>query len=626
MAKGLTRRGALAAFATSSAAAACGQGPEAPRYEGAVTFSHGVASGDPGIDRVVIWTRVTPAQNGPVPVRWVVARDRNLTNTVQSGVIETTELRDYTIKIDVTGLRSGAPYFYGFLAGDQASPVGKTQTLPQGELDELKLAVVSCASYPHGFFNAYEAIAEREDIDVVVHLGDYIYEYGVGGYGGEVGVSLGRIPQPQIECVSLADYRLRHAQYKAEAELQAAHALCPWIVVWDDHETANDSWQGGAENHQSNEGQWDVRKRAALQAYYEWMPIRDPAPGAAFDAINRVFQFGDLATLAMLETRLLARTKPLDYATEMPLYSTPWDFSNPNAPRPISPAAGYPPNVRVLPLPYEDVGGQLVPIWQWSRVQAALANPASPPEGVRFVPDRPRLRALLEQQDRALLGQAQEQWLSGQLNTSHRNGVTWQLIGNQTIMAQTLAPDLSNVPTQVVASLERISPGVGRLLFFTRFGLPMSTDSWDGYPAARARLMDLIRNVGGNTIVLTGDSHAAWANELPGADGTRVAIELGGTSVSSPGFGDLFAGSGIDFDAAITSRNPEVKWTDQTHRGFLVLTLSKERATAEFLTVSTIVTKDYTVGTAATFNIRPDDAPGLGALERVAAVPAGAKR
>lgn len=615
--RGWTRRGALAALATSGAAAACGRTPEAPRYSGALTFEHGVASGDPGLDRVVIWTRVTPAQSGPVPVRWVVARDRNLSNVVKDGVIETTELRDYTVKVDVTGLRPGAPYFYGFLAGDQRSPVGKTRTLPRGRLAQWRFAVVSCASYPHGFFNVYDAIARNESIDVVLHLGDYIYEYGVGGYGGEIGVALGRIPRPEIECVSLADYRQRHAQYKAEPELQAAHAAHPWIVVWDDHETANDAWNGGAENHSANEGAWDGRKRAALQAYYEWMPIRDPAPGGAFEAINRVFQFGDLATLCMLETRLLARTRPLDLATEMPLYSTPWDFSNPNAPRPISPAASYPPHVRVLPVPYEIIGNELVPIWQWSRVQAALQNIANPGENIRFVPDRARLRALLESGERTMLGPAQEQWLAQQLATSHQDGVTWQLLGNQTIMAQVLAPDLSNLPAETVRALERRSPGIARMLFFTRFGLPLNTDQWDGYPAARARLLSLLRQVGGNAIVLTGDSHAAWANELPDPSGARVAVELGATSVTSPGAGAIFAGSGLDIDAELVRRNPQVKWTDQSSHGYLLLTLTKDEARADFMTVSTITSKDFSHEPTASFTIRPDDAPGLGPLERV---------
>ena len=265
--KGFTRRGALvAASGAAAAGAACSQSIDTPAYSGAVVFNHGVASGDPQADKVVIWTRVSPEQAGPVPVRWIVARDRDLTDVVKSGVVQATDARDYTVKADVTGLRAGAPYFYGFRAGEAHSPRGKTKTLPRGRLDQMKLAIVTCASYPHGFFNAYEAIAHRDDVDAVVHLGDYIYEYGLAGYGGDTAIALGRVPAPQVDCVRLADYRLRHAQYKAEPELQALHAKAPWITVWDDHEVANDSWTGGAENHQPNEGAWADRKRAARVA------------------------------------------------------------------------------------------------------------------------------------------------------------------------------------------------------------------------------------------------------------------------------------------------------------------------------------------------------------------------
>ncbi|MDX2238628.1 MAG: alkaline phosphatase D family protein [Hyphomonadaceae bacterium] len=612
MTKAITRRGALATLAAASAAA-CAEKPEAPRYLGQVRFAHGVASGDPGIDRVVIWTRVTPQTEGPVPVRWIVARNRALTEVVQSDVFTTTPERDYTVKIDVQGLRAGAPYFYGFRAGDQDSPVGRTRTLPEGRLNRLTLAVASCASHPHGFFNAYEAIAQREDVDIVVHLGDYIYEYGLSGFGGDAGVALGRIPQPDVECLSLADYRQRHAQYKAEPELQAAHAAHPWIVAWDDHETANDSWYGGAENHQQSEGAWADRKAAALQAYFEWMPIRDPDPGKPREAIYRSFQFGDLATLAMLETRLMTRSKPLDYATELPVYQTPWDFTSPNAPRAIAPAPSYGPNVRVLPLPYEEINGELKPVFDWARVQAALQSPANPPEGLRFIPDLARLNAALNDPARAMLGAGQWTWLSETLSQSKNQGVIWQVIGNQTLMAPITAPNLSGAPREAIEAAERAQAGAARLMQMTRFPLPLSTDSWDGYPAQRTRLLALFRQLGLNALVLTGDSHAAWANTLNAGD-ARAAIELGATSITSPSPGDLFAQAGVDFAAAVQARNPAVSWTDQTQRGFLALTLERRQAKAEFIAVSTVATKDYQTTRAQAFVIAADADGGVGPL------------
>ncbi|MBL8550387.1 MAG: alkaline phosphatase D family protein [Hyphomonadaceae bacterium] len=610
--RGWTRRGALAAL-TAGVAAACGRRPEAPRYMGVLSFRHGVASGDPQSDRVVIWTRVTPEREGTVPVRWIVARNRHLTNVVQTGVFETDARRDYTVKVDVAGLRPGAAYFYGFSAGDQESPTGQTKALPTGRLEKLSVAVASCASFSHGFFNAYEAIAREKDLDLVIHLGDYIYEYGLEGFGGDRAVALGRLPQPEVECLSLNDYRQRHAQYKAEPELQAAHARCPWICAWDDHEIANNDWSGGAQNHNQGEGDWTARKRAALQAYFEWMPIRDPAQGGAWESLRRSFQFGDLATLLMLETRLSARSRPLDYATDLQPYSTPWDFTNPEAPRAISPAASYPPNVRILPVPYEEVNGQLQPVFDWPRVKAAIESPSNPPGGLKWAPDRRRLDAARNALDRRMIGTEQEQWLARELAGSVERDRVWQLVGNQVLMAPLWAPDLHNAPQAAVQAAEAAQPGARQLMQFTRWPLPFDLDSWDGYPKDRARVLDVFKRANGNVIVLTGDSHAAWANEL-NADNMRVAVELGATSITSPGIGDVLQAGGVNVGELIKARNSNVKWTDQLHRGYLKLTLDRRRALAEFMTVSTIASKDYTVARAVGYQVQPAPTSALGPL------------
>jgi alkaline phosphatase D len=600
----------------AGAAAACAQNVETPAYSGAVSFGHGVASGDPQHDRVVIWTRVTPESAGPVPVRWIVARDEALSDIVKTGVIQASDARDYTVKTDVTGLRAGAPYFYGFRAGQSHSPVGKTRTLPRGRLESLKLAIVSCASYPHGFFNVYQAIAQRGDADVVVHLGDYIYEYGLSGFGGDTGIALGRIPSPQVECIHLADYRLRHAQYKSEPELQAVHAMAPWIVVWDDHEVANDSWTGGAENHQPNEGSWADRKRAALQAYYEWMPIREPESGHAFEAINRSFQFGDLFTLIMLETRLLARTKQLDYATDLPLQMQRWDFSDPHAPVALRQGEPDTSAMRQLPAIYEDISGSLQPVLDWRRAGPMLQNAQNLPHGFYLSPDLARLNQELDSPDRTLLGQAQEQWLRRELADSKRAGCVWQVIGNQVVMAPVTAPDLSQTPPQLAAALEHLRPGVTQLLKLTRFPFPLDTDAWDGYPDARARALAAFRAAHGNTIVLSGDSHAAWANELDDGHG-RVAVEFAGTSITSPSEAEYFGRAGIDFDAGIRARNPQVKWTDHVKRGFLLLTLTRTQAKAEYFAVSTILARTFETSLDAAFIVAPHNGPGIGAITPV---------
>lgn len=611
----LTRRGALAAFGGATAACA-GPNVETPPYEGDVAFNHGVASGDPKSDRVVIWTRVTPANAGPVPVRWIVARNRELTDVVKTGVIDTSEARDYSVKADVTGLRAGAPYFYGFRAGEAQSAVGRTRTLPRGGVEDAKIAVLSCASYPHGFFNAYEALAQRDDVDLVVHLGDYIYEYGLSGYGGEVAIQLGRVPSPEVECTRIEDYRARHAQYKTEPELQAAHAMAPWVVVWDDHETANDSFTTGAQNHQENEGDWANRKRAALQAYYEWMPIRDPEPGRAFEAINRSFQYGDLFSLIMVETRLLARTEPLDYATTMPIVLQRWNFANASAPVALREHEADTPAMSRLPAIFEDVGGEMRPVLDWRRAEGLVGRPANLPAGFYVAPDVAALSAALSAPDRALLGETQEQWLSSELAGSVGAGVTWQVLGNQVLFAPLIAPDLSGAPPALAAALEPLSPGVTQLMKLTRFPFPLNPDAWDGYPAVRARVLQAMRAAGGNAIVLTGDTHIAWANEVADAEG-RVAVELGTTSVTSPSEAAYFSPFGVDFAAGVRARNPHIKYNDPMHHGFLLLSLSKTEALAEFFSVSTITSKTYEITRTAAFTIAPEAGAGVGAVVAV---------
>ncbi|MGZ3315407.1 MAG: alkaline phosphatase D family protein, partial [Caulobacteraceae bacterium] len=288
----------------------------------AVSFRHGVGSGDPLADRVVLWTRITAPGGGDVMYRWTLDPVDGKPSGGKRGEGVTGADRDHTVKVDVTGLSPGRAYSFQFEAEGVKSPVGHTRTLPEGPTRDAVLAVCTCALYPNGYFNAYGAIARLPRVDAIVHLGDYIYEYGgPGSYGMDSPVAGERPHDPPHECVSLADYRRRHAQYKTDPQLQAAHARAPWIVVWDDHETANDSWQGGAENHQpAAEGDWNARKAAAIKAYYEWMPIREPAGGGF--SINRSFDFGDLASLFMLETRLTARDHQLYPDKEMPAEPT----------------------------------------------------------------------------------------------------------------------------------------------------------------------------------------------------------------------------------------------------------------------------------------------------------------
>jgi alkaline phosphatase D len=278
-------------------------------------FQHGVASGDPLADRVILWTRVTPATGkAAVSVGHVIATDPALTQVVQRGSAKTHPGRDYTVKVDATGLQPATTYYYQFSAEGSTSPVGRTKTLPTTGANSLRMAVVSCSNHAYGYFNAYARIAERVDLDLVMHLGDYLYEYGAGQYGSV------RTPEPAHEIATLDDYRQRHAQYKRDADSQAMHRQHPLIAIWDDHESANNSWQGGAENHQpATEGAWSTRVAAAMQAYYEWMPVR-PADVANLRDNHRSFAYGDLAELLMLEERVNARSEQLTTA----VHATPF--------------------------------------------------------------------------------------------------------------------------------------------------------------------------------------------------------------------------------------------------------------------------------------------------------------
>lgn len=330
-ANGLDRRSVLKGLATLGAApalSACGEagrqlsGP-APQVDAdvAVSFIHGVASGDPWDDSVVLWTRITPAEDtDEIPVAWEIARDEAMTDIVGSGVFVTDAGRDYTVKVVATQLEPWTRYWYRFRCGEAVSMLGRTKTAPRAEvaLDQLRFAFSSCAWYSMGYFNAYRGIAERDDLDVVFTLGDYIYEYG-GDELLSTPFALGRYMAPGHEIVSLQDYRTRHALYKTDPDLQAAHAAHPWICTWDDHESTNNSYADGADNHtEGEEGSWTERKRTAMQVYFEWLPVREEYnPSTHPDAfLYRRLQYGDLVEFFVLESRLEGRSVQAENAEE----------------------------------------------------------------------------------------------------------------------------------------------------------------------------------------------------------------------------------------------------------------------------------------------------------------------
>jgi alkaline phosphatase D len=277
-------------------------------------FYHGVASGDPLNDRVIIWTRVTPEDSvNSIPVVWEIAETNTFNSIYKTDSARALAQKDFTIKVDVNGLLPGKTYYYRFKALNKTSLVGRTKTIAASSADSLKLAVVSCANWEWGYFNPYDKIADHLDIDAVVHLGDYLYEYGTGSYGD---TSLHRIHIPKNELLTLRDYRSRHSQYRTDVGLRRVSQTHPMIAIWDDHEVANDSYAMGAQNHQPHEGAYEDRKAAAKKAYYEWLPIRENKKH------YRSFSFGTLADLIMLDERLEGRTKPVDSLGD-PNYQSP---------------------------------------------------------------------------------------------------------------------------------------------------------------------------------------------------------------------------------------------------------------------------------------------------------------
>ncbi|WP_020171502.1 alkaline phosphatase D family protein [Gordonia polyisoprenivorans] len=278
-------------------------------------FAHGVASGDPLPDRVILWTRIT-ATSDALPgsgrgagstVRWEIAHDERFATVAASGSVNALAERDFTVKVDAAGLTPATEYHYRFRvtsgpATGAVSPVGRTRTAPPSDADvsRVRFGVVSCANWEAGYFGAYRHLRSHRDLHAIVALGDYLYEYGTGEYTGKTGAV--RTHSPRHEIVTLADYRIRHAQYKTDPDLAELHRVLPWICTWDDHESANDAWAEGAENHSPDEGAWATRKAAAERAYHEWMPVRAAADDSGTHLYRRL-RFGRLLELSMLDLR-----------------------------------------------------------------------------------------------------------------------------------------------------------------------------------------------------------------------------------------------------------------------------------------------------------------------------------
>ena len=519
---------------------------------GRVSFEHGVASGDPLDDRVILWTRVTPQESQrKVRVRVEVASDEKFRSIVHSSVKSAMAESDYTVKIDVEGLSAGTVYYYRFRSGEAASVVGRTKTLPRGDVDSVRLAVFSCANYPTshgGYFNVYGHAAKAADVDAVVHLGDYIYEYGKApDSGNDNPQGTGRdLPEySDKEILALDDYRGRYALYRTDSQLQALHAAHPFITVWDDHEVANDAYTDGAQNHNEGEGSFDARKEAALRAYYEWMPVR-PVRENDSERVYRSFSFGNLIELFMLDTRLAGREKQLSYK----------DYFDPDT--------GF---------------------------------------------DARRFREDIGSPERTLLGRDQLAWLQGKLVGST---AAWQVLGQQVLMGRMnipaeIIPHLGDCTPQVANIIDELTGIKERVLrddpSVTRDErerintvLPYNLDAWDGYPAEREAVLGAAHSADSNLVVLAGDTHNGWASDLKDAKGNQVGVEFATASVSSGGletYLKLEPEQAEELARDLEVLVDDLVYSNTKDRGYMIVSFTPEKVQSRWIYVDTVKRPEF---------------------------------
>ena len=484
----------------------------------ATGFTHSVASGEPASDAMLLWTRYIPAgDESVVRLQVELALDPGFAKVVAGGSVRTGAYRDWTAKVTVDGLKPGTVYWYRFIApnGDK-SPVGRTKTLPVGPAARFGLAVFSCSNLPYGLFNAYGHAADRKDLDLWLHTGDYLYENGVASLkDGEWGP--GRTLLPATEIINIADYRLRYALYRADPDLQRLHQVAPMVALWDDHESANDSWEGGAANHQpAKEGDWNVRRAAAMQVYREWMPVSEEP--------WKAYQIGTLATLYRTESRLLARTQQADIGAT-------FKAEDPDA-----------------------------------ALKAFRDGPWQDPSAT-------------------MMGSTQESWLAHQFKANARsNG--WQMVGMGTILGRTVMPKDAADWLRPETPARKVA-GYKNNIRAAQAGLPMWMDRWDGYPAARSRLLKSAQAANADLVMLSGDSHNAWAYGLM-EEGKPAGVEFAGQGVTSNGLeGDMGADPKV-VAAGFMAANPEMKFADTSQRGYMMMQITPQRVTGEWLFMQTI--------------------------------------
>jgi alkaline phosphatase D len=497
-------------------------------------FTHGVASGEPSKSSVLLWTRYVG--NGDVKLTAEISPNADFSGVKIAGEVEALVDRDHIAKITAQGLDPNAWYFYRFIAPDGSkSQVGRTRTLPEGPTAQFNIGVVGCSNLPFGYFNAYAHAAQNASLDLIVHTGDYIYEYPSGTYPSKDQAVSGRMVNPLSEIVQLADYRLRYAAYRKDPDLQRIHQVLPMIAMWDDHEFANDAYKDGAENHDASEGDWEVRKRVAERVYREWMPVSDKDYGSPRWS---EYQIGDLATLFLTESRISARSKQLD----------------------LGAALNGQEDVQAVIESFRDN------VWQ---------DPA-----------------------REMIGGEQEAWLGSAMRKSKASGTKWQVWSQQCVMGELKLPQEAInwvAPDAPAFAKQRLKVGA----LAAKMGLPINFDSWDGYPQARERALKEAQAANADLIVLSGDSHNGWAFNLETADGKAGVEFGGHSVTSPGLESYLSGARPDVAAKALRETNSQLQWTDTSNRGYMTVALTPEKATSTWHFLDTIRSKSTALRSSA---------------------------
>ena len=554
----------------------------------AQSFNHGVASGDPFADSIVLWTRVTPADQLPVEVKWEISRDADFSTIQSEGVFMTSSARDYTVKVIPEGLAPDTRYFYRFCAGvaEVYSPVGKTKTLPNGQIAEVKFAVFACSVITVGDFDAFAKAAELGGYDAMIHTGDYIYEYGPE-YENPEYKQPDSVFEPPNELRSLSDYRLRYAQYHREPSLRAARASAPFIVIWDDHEVADSAYKDGSEAHDDAvQGlTWAERRANAMQAYYEWQPIREPASGNLIEGY-RSFDFGELVSLHMLETRHVALDKPLAVPGKSDIEMTITALQDPeermkviNRLKPFGlKEESIPDDLADNEERAEDFGlNVLLPVLLAEVLQVAYTDGS-----------------------RHILGDIQLDWLKEKMNASK---ASWQVLGHQRLIQENKVPAAAAPLVTIAYELTEEELFDFSIPFFVALGkrqadvelteleksyfvdqVPAALEGledWNGYAVERDAMLSSVPD-GKKLVSLVGNTHNSFASPLRKiSDGTVAGIEFGAPGVSSSGY-ERF-GSADAFEVLISGYNPDLSFVDLEYKGFVDVRFTPELVEARYI-------------------------------------------